>query len=96
MDAGITLQFDQVDTKNIKAMQILMNQVLDLETNLREDGYFDNATQQAVLDFQKEHQIEETGVINNQTLLYFALEYANVVYNFDSQYLNRVLEIISG
>ena len=63
---------------------------------MREDGYFDNATQQAVLDFQKEHQIEETGVINNQTLLYFALEYANVVYNFDSQYLNRVLEIISG
>ncbi len=96
LDAGITLQFDQVDTKNIKAMQILMNQVLDLETNLREDGYFDNATQQAVLDFQKEHQIEETGVINNQTLLYFALEYANVVYTFDSQYLNRVLEIISG
>ena len=46
-----------------------------------------------ILNIQNHNGLEENGIIDEKTLLYFAIEYAKTVYQFDSQYVQRVLEI---
>jgi carboxyl-terminal processing protease len=36
---------------------------------VRTDGYFDTSTMSAVLDIQATHDLEETGQLNDETLL---------------------------
>jgi carboxyl-terminal processing protease len=58
------IQFDQVDTSIID-VQKLLNRIFSLQ--LREDGYFDEATKQAILSFQRVEKLSETGQYDYQT-----------------------------
>ena len=59
-----TLVFDTVDYR-IKNLQIILN---SLEYTVREDGYFDQATKDAVMDFQSLNGLIETGIVDNEFL----------------------------
>ena len=61
---GAPLEFDMVDTAIKNAQNILKT----LGYNVgRTDGYFDESTVSAVKEFQVDHSIEATGVIDNKT-----------------------------
>jgi len=60
---GEVLEYDTVSPRTANA-QLILNA---LGYDIRDDGYFDSATQDAVLDFQDEHDLDETGDIDEGT-----------------------------
>ena len=61
---GKSLEFDMVDPTIANAQNIL--KALDYEVS-RTDGYYDESTVSAVKAFQKNHGLEENGVIDSKT-----------------------------
>lgn len=64
IQAEETLKYDDTD-EQIKNAQIMLSGI-GYDTK-REDGYFDKKTKQAVMDFQKDHDIAVSGDINEET-----------------------------
>ena len=61
---GKSLEFDMVDPMIANAQNIL--KALDYDVS-RTDGYYDESTVSAVKAFQKDHGLEESGVIDGKT-----------------------------
>ena len=58
-----TLEYDTVSTRTANAQTILNA----LGYDVRDDGYFDEETENAVTDFQTEHDLETNGKIDHDT-----------------------------
>ena len=93
-DTLLDLSYDSVDVKNVKNIQVLLNDLYSL--SLREDGYFDMSTKIAIEKIQQENNITVDGKINEQTLLLFAIEYAKEYYGVYNQYISRIKSLMAG
>jgi len=60
------LEFDQVDTRVINLQYVLNIMGYDV----REDGYFDQETKDAIIDIQTDNGITANGIVNNETLVF--------------------------
>ncbi len=94
LDFNLKLTKDKVDTKNILLLQYLFNEVYGAD--IRTDGYFDINMEEFVKQLQASYQIEETGIIDEDLLLYLAFGFSKEVYNYEMQYQNRVETIINS
>lgn len=85
--------FDMVDN-NIKYFQEALNFIYP-NLNLRVDGYFDNNTVEAIKDLQYDYNLEQTGIIDENTFLILSSLYINSleVY-FNVNHMNRVMELL--
>src|SRR5699024_9769062 len=59
-----TLRYDDTDEQIETAQRMLKGLGYDPK---RDDGYFDETTRQAVIDFQQDHDLNQTGEIDTET-----------------------------
>ena len=87
-----SLEFDQVDPAIANAQNILNTLGYSVD---RTDGYFDDSTETAVKQFQKDNGIEETGVIDNKTASHLTLSLRDKIRDkeFDTQF-KKAVEIL--
>ena len=92
LEDGKSLEFDQVDPAIANAQNILNTLGYSVD---RTDGYFDDSTETAVKQFQKDNGIEETGVIDNKTASHLTLSLRDKIRDkeFDTQF-KKAVEIL--
>lgn len=84
--------YDQTD-EHIKNAQIMLKGLgFDPE---REDGYFDKQTEEAVRNFQSDHDLEVTGEIDEKTAGQIELEVVEIIRSKDQDLqLQKALEVL--
>lgn len=80
-------KYDGVSTLNAYLMD-LFNKMYEKE--YRNDMYFDNSCVDAIKDFQKLHNIEQNGLMNENTFLYLVNDFYNKKVSFDNDHLKII------
>ena len=84
---------DNVSTVN-GAFFTILNEVYG--TNARVDCYFDDSCKNAISSFQTLKGLPTTGIMNQETYLYFVSDFRNLTLKYDKDHLDRVKELING
>lgn len=80
-----------VASNQVKAAQQMLK-ALGIEPG-REDGYFDEATQKAVIEFQKQQNIEQTGILKGESTILLMEKLRELIQDNDPQ-VQKAVELL--
>jgi carboxyl-terminal processing protease len=80
-----------VASTQVKAAQQMLK-ALGIDSG-REDGYFDEATQKAVLEFQKQQNIEQTGILKGESTILLMEKLRELIKDNDPQ-VQKAVELL--
>ncbi|MEK3990846.1 MULTISPECIES: lmo1851 family serine protease [Robertmurraya] len=80
-----------VASTQVKAAQQMLK-ALGIDSG-REDGYFDEATQKAVIEFQKQQNIEQTGILKGESTILLMEKLRDLIKENDPQ-LQKAVELL--
>lgn len=80
-----------VASNQVKAAQQMLK-ALGIEPG-REDGYFDEATQKAVIEFQKQQNIEQTGILKGESTILLMEKLRDLIQDNDPQ-VQKAVELL--
>lgn len=80
-----------VASTQVKAAQQMLK-ALGIDPG-REDGYFDEATQKAVIEFQKQKNIEQTGILKGETTILLMEKLRDIIKENDPQ-VQKAVELL--
>ncbi|MGG7618156.1 lmo1851 family serine protease [Bacillus coreaensis] len=80
-----------VASNQVKAAQQMLK-ALGIEPG-REDGYFDEATQKAVIEFQKQQNVEQTGILKGESTILLMEKLRELIQDNDPQ-IQKAVELL--
>ncbi len=86
-------QLDKVASQNKYFFEIYN---LMYQTNYRTDYYFDATCMNAIKYYQKENQLEESGLMNEETFLYFVKDFYDAREDYSFMHLDKASKVING
>jgi len=92
IDPGLELK-ESMMSSEVSAIEEMLD-VLGYSPG-KKDGFFDSEMKEAVLKFQRDHQLEETGIVTGQTTVRIMQDLRDKLDKEDPQ-LKKAIEVLSG